>query len=281
MTGTFPEFNGIVLISKEELSKFSEYDYWMNLKGMWRWVKDFSGCMNRVSDNDDLGNVIVIWGLVDTAPYGKKFSFSAGDVNHVMDSLGDGVIMGVYVQYWYSNVVLDANISDYNGGRRETWCLDDHVVKLMSANFIVLLFAMYIKRSEKLLIILWPQESSGWREVKKRKFSLNLLSISTKWLLMREHWHLVRESSKAGCWDMDALWGKSISDWMRWLGESECAHSCDLLLSFWRWSLIDTRLAMALIPNDSEVLKASKIYMAALLYILPSIFKWYDIGAWL
>jgi len=72
---------------------------------------------------------------------------------------------------------------------------------------------------------------------------------------------------------MDALWGDSMSDWMRWLGRSECAHSCDLPPSFWRWRLMGISLAMALIPNDREVLKAPKIHMAALLCIFPSIFK--------
>ena len=64
-----------------------------------------------------------------------------------------------------------------------------------------LLCRLNTNQSEKLSITLWPGEGSEWKRVKKGKISLNLLSVSTKWLLMREHWHLVRESSKAGCWD--------------------------------------------------------------------------------
>jgi len=37
--------------------------------------------------------------------------------------------------------------------------------------------------------------------------------------------------------------------------------------------------AMALIPNNGDVLKAPKIHMVALLCIFPNIFKWYDMGA--
>ena len=140
--GTLSEFNGVVLMSKEEPSKFSEYGYWMNLKEVWRQVKNFSGHMNGISDNDDLRNVVMIWGLVDTTPHGEKFSFCAGDVDYMMDVLGNRVIMGVYMWYWYSNVILDVSICDYNGSRRGTWCLDDHVVKLMSMSSIVLLFTM-------------------------------------------------------------------------------------------------------------------------------------------
>ena len=48
----------------------------------------------------------MIWGLVDTTPHGKKFSFSTGDVDHMINSLDNGIIMDVYVQYWYSNVIV-------------------------------------------------------------------------------------------------------------------------------------------------------------------------------
>ena len=107
MTGILPEFNGVVLMSKEESSKFSRYGYWINLKGVWRWVKDFSGHMNRVSDDNDLGNVIIIWGLVDTTPHDKKFSFGAGDVDHMMNSLGDGVIMDIHMWYLSRSLMMD------------------------------------------------------------------------------------------------------------------------------------------------------------------------------
>jgi len=53
--------------------------------------------------------------LVDITSHSKKFGFGTGDVNYVIDSLGDGVIMGVYMRYQYSNVILDASIYDYNG----------------------------------------------------------------------------------------------------------------------------------------------------------------------
>ena len=50
--------------------------------------------MDRISDNNDLENAITIWSLVDTVPNSKKFHFSTCDVNHMMDSLGDGVVVG-------------------------------------------------------------------------------------------------------------------------------------------------------------------------------------------
>ena len=101
--------------------------------------------MNRISDDNNLGNANTIWGLVDTALNGKKFCFGTNNVNHMIDGLGDGVIIGVCMWYRYSNVVFDAGICDYNGGRRGVWKLDNYIVKLLSASFIVFLFVIYIK----------------------------------------------------------------------------------------------------------------------------------------
>ena len=42
---------------------------------------------------------------------------------------------------------------------------------------------------------------------------------------------------------------------------------------------MEIRPAMALMPNNGDVLKAPKIQIAALLYILPNIFNRYDKGA--
>jgi len=162
----------------------------MNLKGVWRQVKDFSGHINEIGDDDDLGNIIMIWGLVDITSHSKKFSFGTGDVNYVIDSLGDGVIMGVYMRYRYSNVILDASIYDYNGSIKGK--LDALMTMLSSwwvqaLLFFCLLCKLNTKQSEKLSIILWLGESLEWRGVKEEKIPLNLLFISTKWLLMRRY----------------------------------------------------------------------------------------------
>jgi len=57
-----------------------------------------------------------------------------------------------------------------------------------------------------------------------------------------------------------------------WLVESLKGQICDLLAIFWRWNLIGIIPAIALIPSNGDVLKAPKIQMAALLYILSRIF---------
>ena len=134
---------------------------------------------------------------------------------------------------------------------------------------------------EKLSITLLPGENLEWRGTKEGKTSLNLLSILTRYPLIRDHCRLVRKPSEDGCWEIDTDEDSSIRDWMRWLKGSECVHSCDLPPNFWRWSFISISPAIASIPNVSEVLKASKIHRVALLCIFSSIFKGYDRGVWL
>ena len=62
--------------------------------------------------------------------------------------------------------------------------------------------------SEKLTIILRPGENSEWSEIKDGKLLLNLLAMSTKWLLIRECYWLVRKLRCMKFWNIDTLfWG--------------------------------------------------------------------------
>jgi len=94
--------------------------------------------------------------------------------------------------------------------------------------------------SEKLSIILSPEENYEWSGIKDGKFLLNLLAILTKWLLIRECCQLVRESRCMKFWDVDTLLWRSMREHTRWLGSSLCTHSCDLPPSFWRLSSLQT-----------------------------------------
>ena len=133
------------------------------------------------------------WGFGRSHSYSSSFqeaSFSTSDVNYVVDSLGNGVIVSVHMWYRCSNFILDASICNYYSSRWGTWWLNNYVVKLVSTSFIILLFAIYklkTKQSEKLSMTLWPGESSEWRGKKEEKILLSLLSKSTMWLLMRDH----------------------------------------------------------------------------------------------
>jgi len=53
--------------------------------------------MNRICDDNDLGNIISIKGLVDITPNGKEFSFGTSDMNRMVNGLNNGVIVGVCI----------------------------------------------------------------------------------------------------------------------------------------------------------------------------------------
>ena len=99
---------------------------------------------------------------------------------------------------------------------------DDSIIMLLSCwVWLLLFFCLLCKlnknQSEKLSIILWLWENSEWKGVKEEKIPLHLLTISTKWLLMRKYWRLVRKSSEAECCKVDTLRDESMSNQMRWL----------------------------------------------------------------
>jgi len=71
--------------------------------------------MNRISNNNNFGDAILIQGLVDPTPNGEKFSFGTHDMNSMVNSLGNGMIVSVHVQYRCSSVILDTCICDHYG----------------------------------------------------------------------------------------------------------------------------------------------------------------------
>ena len=136
-------------------------------------------------------------------------------------------------------------------------------------------------QSEKLSITLSPGENSELRGIKDGKYLLDLLVMSTKWPLTSKHYWMIRELRTTALRFKEVLCYEFMREYIRWLEGSLWAHSCDLLPSFWRWSLMGTSPMIALILYKGEVLKAPNIYIAALLCIFPRAFKWYAIRVWL
>jgi len=46
--------------------------------------------MNRIGNNNNFGNAILIQGLVDSTSNGEKFGFRAHDMNSMVNGLSDG-----------------------------------------------------------------------------------------------------------------------------------------------------------------------------------------------
>jgi len=93
--------------------------------------------------------------------------------------------------------------------------------------------------------------------------------------------HLVKYFKDEGCELWEELNEESMRGQMIWFEDRDIVWSCDLPLSFWRWSLMDIRSVIVSIPSVREVLNASSIQIAALLYIFTRVLSGYDKEAWL
>ena len=71
----FPEFNSVGFVRREKCIEFAEYSSRVDLVRMGSTVKYFLGHMDRVSYNDDFGDITNGACLIDTASDSKKFSF--------------------------------------------------------------------------------------------------------------------------------------------------------------------------------------------------------------
>ena len=68
-----PEFYGVGLVRNEELLQFAENCSGMNLEGMNFVIKDFLSCMNRVSYDNDLEDIVDGASLIYTTSDNKQF----------------------------------------------------------------------------------------------------------------------------------------------------------------------------------------------------------------
>jgi len=74
---TFPEFYRVVKIRVEKFLQLPKNRNGMKMIGMGIAVENFLSGVDGISYNDDLQDVILGAGLVDAAPDGEQFHFSA------------------------------------------------------------------------------------------------------------------------------------------------------------------------------------------------------------
>ena len=89
----------------------------MNLIWMGFTIENFPCYVDGIGDDDDLGHVLLIAYLVDTTPNCEKLHFSTSDESCMMNHLGQRMIDEAYMQYRYSNIILDDSIC-YNNGHK-------------------------------------------------------------------------------------------------------------------------------------------------------------------
>ena len=135
MTRAFPKFNGILLVMQEEIVKLNEDGYYINLIWMGYRVENISSCMYWVSDDNDFWNFVITYSLVDTAFDSKQFGFCTHDMYHMVEGFSNRFIMNVCMWYRYGNIVFDTSIHNNKSMWRNTWGLNNYIVKLLDAHF--------------------------------------------------------------------------------------------------------------------------------------------------
>jgi len=60
-----------------------------------QWVKDSLCSIYQVHDNNNIVNVYHLDGLIDTASDSKKFYFCESNIDHIIESFNDRIIVDI------------------------------------------------------------------------------------------------------------------------------------------------------------------------------------------
>ena len=109
-TWTISKFNRITLISFEEFPKFSRDCGWLNLIWVDQWIKNSLCSMYWVCDDNNVINVDYLGGLINAISDSKKFGLSGSDIDCMIESLDNGIIMDMNMSNWSGYLIFDAYI---------------------------------------------------------------------------------------------------------------------------------------------------------------------------
>ena len=101
--------------------------------------------MERVRDDNDVFNVIVHDGLINSALNGKELSFSIGNIDSSMKCFDDRFVIGMYVRDGCSDLIFDASIQYNNGGEGIVRCFDCDFLQV--TNILFCIQSMRMKRN--------------------------------------------------------------------------------------------------------------------------------------
>jgi len=107
---------------------------------MGRGVENSLSSMDWISNDNNLGNIVIGCGLVDAVFNSKQFSFSTGNKCSVIEGLDKWLIGNVHVWDGSSNVIFDASIRCDDGYGLQERGFNNYRVKLINAEFIVFSF---------------------------------------------------------------------------------------------------------------------------------------------
>ena len=230
---------------------------------MGRGVENSLNSVDWISDDDDLGDIIIGCGLIDAASNSKQFGFSTGDKCSMMEGLDEWLIGNVRVWDGSSNVIFDASIWYNDGYGLRGRGINNQRVELSwwmwNLSFFPFMHKLKENISEKMSMIQELGKSSGWVGKNTGKSLWDLLLVSTRWPLMFLLWWSVKLHKEEGCWFCRDLNEESMSVQIIWFKGVDTACNCALPPSFWRWNLMEMRPTIASIPSEEDVLNTPSI----------------------
>ena len=96
--------------------------------------------MDRVSYDNDFGDIIDGARLIDTTSDSKQFCFRTCYKGSVMNCFDKWSIEWVYVRNRCSDIILDAGVGDHEGSVRFRRALKNYFVKFLVTKFVITFF---------------------------------------------------------------------------------------------------------------------------------------------
>ena len=99
--------------------------------------------MDWISNDNDLGDIIIGCGLIDVASNNKQFGFSTGDKCSMMEGLDEWLIENVHMWDGSSNIIFNASVRCDNSYGLWWRGFNNQRAKLINVEFIIFFF-LYI-----------------------------------------------------------------------------------------------------------------------------------------
>ena len=99
-----------MLISFEEFPKFSRDCGQLNLIWVDQQIENSLCSIYQVHDDDNAINSDYLGGLIDTTPDSKKFGLSESNVNCMMKSLDDRIIIDIDISNQSGYLIFNAHV---------------------------------------------------------------------------------------------------------------------------------------------------------------------------
>ena len=114
----------------KEFPKIFQYGYQLMLIRIYQWVKNLISYMYGIYDNNYVRDTWDLNSLVDTIPDSEQFSFCRSNANCIIYHFLDRIWEQIDVYNWYSYVVLDASIWNYDNRFKIGQSVENTFIKL-------------------------------------------------------------------------------------------------------------------------------------------------------